>query len=82
MQEQIELLIEHLLDKGFTYPHHIYKNHIGWVYYYSVTGWINGKYFSLCLCKLRHDLNHETDIAEITDCKRDLKKILKQFKLI
>lgn len=81
MKEKVEKFIEYLLEKGYSKQHNIHSEFIDFEYYYNITGFIKGKYFSVCICKLR---NHEKDIeiSDVTDCYVEIGRILDTFELL
>jgi len=53
-----------------------------WFYYYQITGYYKNEYFSIDV--RRNKLNNYpiVKIIETTDCKNEIKKLLKEFDLM
>jgi len=80
---RVESLIEELRNMSDTNNLSVFDDHSGWVYYFSVSGFIDSNYFSLFFFKLKKEDEHETQICGTTDkeCKPIVKKLLKKHNL-
>jgi hypothetical protein len=81
MQESIKQFIQDVKTLGFSERWNIYQDHCGWCYYYSISGYINDEYFCVYFKRFTEKDNHETEVANTTDCKKTIKLMLKKFGL-
>lgn len=49
-----------------------------WDYYFSICGFLNGKYFSVCI---HSKYRHVCEIVDLTDCKEEIKEIINKFNI-
>jgi len=81
-KQKIEKFIDYVKSNKYSDKNQVYvNNEKPWTYYYSVCGFIDGKYFCVYLMKYKRH-RHTTEIVDISECKSKLHKILIQFKLL
>lgn len=52
-----------------------------WEYYFDITGFHKEKFFQLTICKLKNYSQYTITTSSVTDCRIEINKKLKQFKI-
>jgi hypothetical protein len=82
MKAQAKKLIAYLkkTNKTSTLQYYNGSNTYCWQYYYAISGWFEGKYFSIYLFKHK-DSPSENKIAGTTDCKEEIRDLFNKYSL-
>lgn len=52
-----------------------------WEYYFDIIGFYKEKFFELTICKLKNYSENTITTSTVTDCRTEINKKLKQFKI-
>ena len=82
MEAQAKKLIGYLkrTNKTSTLQYYNGSNTYCWQYYYAISGWFEGKYFSIYLFK-KEGYPSENKIARTTDCKEEIRNLFNKYSL-
>lgn len=59
----------------------VYEDFKSWDLYYSISGWLSGKYFMIYITKYNKDESFEI-VVEHTECVEKFKELAKKYNLI
>jgi hypothetical protein len=81
MKAQAKKLIAYLRRTKKVKIASYYKcSYTSWDYYYNISGWLKGEYFSIYLFK-HEDHTSENKIASTTDCVEKMQNLFNKYSL-